>query len=851
MPEGLLPIQENNAAPPRHADLRVGPSQPASGGDHMAGSSDDRDLSQITVHMIGNAHLDPVWQWRWEEGRQEALDTCWAAIERLRETPGFVFCQSAAVTYLWIEEEDPELFEEIRRYVAEGRWCIVGGWWLQPDCNIPSGEALVRQGLYGQRYFLQRFGKAAKTGWNVDSFGHAWQIPQILRGQGMEQYCFFRPGPHEKALPGNLFWWEAPDGSRVLAARMPGHYGTGPGEIEQRIWDAARQTPPELADTMSFYGVGNHGGGPTKANIASILKVAADAKAPNAIFSTPDAFFDKVRNAAEFPVVTEELQYHARGCYTAVSALKQHNRRAENLLLQAEKLSCLASHLLGLEYPAADLEAAWKRVLFNQFHDILGGTSIRPACDDAIADYREAETLAERAIRQATSRISAQISCAGSGRPIVVYNSLSWRRQEVVEVEVTWPNHDDCVHIVNENGEPVPFQIAHTNVSGRGTTIRVAFLADLPPCGYRTYRMLPGPGPVQSCQFRAGQTYLESDLYRLEFDLETCYLTRLLDKRTGLDLLAAAANAPLVIADPSDTWSHDVAAFRDVIGRFSATRPVEIVEIGPVRATVRVTMAYAHSTLTQEISLYHTVPRIDVSLAVDYHGQHEFLKISFPTAAADPTATYEGPYGFAIRPANGEEQPAHRWADITGTFAAQDGPQTAGLAVLNDAKYGYDALGGELRLSVLRTPIYCFHDPAVKDPRRRYEYTDQGLQRFRYALLPHAGDWRDGDVVRQAQQLNQPPIAREEPAHRGKLPATFSLASLDAHNVILEVIKRAEDGDGIVLRAYETHGRPAKAALTFAGQQLGELAFRPCEIKTLLQANGKLIETDMLERPQK
>ncbi|MCX7599755.1 MAG: glycosyl hydrolase-related protein [Armatimonadetes bacterium] len=816
----------------------------------MAGHEDKGNLSQITVHMIGNAHIDPVWQWRWEEGRQEALDTCWAAIERLRETPAFIFCHSAAITYLWIEQEDPQLFEEIRRYVAEGRWCIVGGWWLEPDCNIPSGESFVRHGLYGQRYFLQRFGKAARTGWNVDSFGHAWQIPQILRGQGMEQYCFFRPGPHEKALPGDLFWWEAPDGSRVLAARMPGHYGTGPDEIVERIWDAARQTPPGLSDTMNFYGVGNHGGGPTRANIASILKVAADPDGPNAIFSTPDAFFDKVRHAAEFPVVSEELQYHARGCYTAVSALKQHNRRAENLLVQAEKLSCMARYLLGLEYPAADLEAAWKKVLFNQFHDILGGTSIRPACDDAIADYVEAETLAERAILQATSKISAQISCAGDGRPIVVYNTLSWQRQEVVEVEVTWPNHDDCVHIVNEDGRPVPFQIVHTNISGRGMTIRVAFLADLPPCGYRTYRMLQGPGPEQSCQFRAGQTYLESGLYRLEFDPATGYLTALLDKRMGVDLLAAPASVPLVIADPSDTWSHDVDAFRDVIGRFLAVEPPELVEIGPVRATFRVRMAYGASTLVQEMSLYQSVPRIDVSLKVDYRGQHEFLKLSFPTVAGEPTATYEGPYGFAVRPANGEEQPAHRWADLTGTFPGPSGPLTAGLAVLNDAKYGYDALGGELRMSVLRTPIYCFHDPAVKDPRRRYEYTDQGLQRFRYALLPHAGDWRDGDVVRQAQQLNAPPIAREEPAHRGKLPPSFSLASLDADNVILEVIKKAEDGEGLVLRAYEINGQPATAALTFAGQELSQLAFRPCEIKTLLLADGRLTETDMLERPK-
>jgi alpha-mannosidase len=296
---------------------------------------------------------------------------------------------------------------------------------------------------------------------------------------------------------------------------MPGHYGTGPHEIEARIHEAARETVPGLADTMSFYGVGNHGGGPTKANIASILKVDADPQGPSAIFSTPDAFFDKVRDAVQFPVVAEELQYHSRGCYTVVSFLKQHNRRAENLLLMAEKLSCLGGWLLGMDYPAADLEHAWKTVLFSQFHDIMGGTSIRPACDDCVEQYLEAEALAAQAIRAAMTRLGAQVECAGDGRPIVVHNTLSWRRSEVIEVEVTWPNHDDCVHIVDEAGAPVPFQVNHTNVSGRGTTIRVAFLADLPACGYRTYRMLQGPGPEQRNEFSAGPSFLESDLLRL------------------------------------------------------------------------------------------------------------------------------------------------------------------------------------------------------------------------------------------------------------------------------------------------------------------------------------------------
>ena len=872
-----------------------------------------KDLSRYTVHMIGNAHIDPVWQWRWEEGRQEVLDTCRAAVERIKDTPGFIFCRSSAATYAWIEETDPELFAEIKRWVARGRWCVVNGWWVQPDCNVPCGEALVRQGLYGQRYFLEKFGVAARTGYNVDTFGHATTLPQILTKQGMDQYCFFRPDPNEKELPSNLFWWEGPDGSRVLAARMPGHYGAWGDEIEQRIYEAAEQTAKGLRDTMSFYGVGNHGGGPTLANIESIRKVDADPKGPQAIFSSPDQFFDVIRDkAAKLPVVAEELQYHSRGCYTAVSALKQHNRRSENLLLQAEKLSCLAGHLTGLEYPAADLECAWKRVLFNQFHDILAGTSIRPACDDAICEYEEAETLAARAIRNATTRISSRINTSGEGRPIVVYNTLSWKRKDVVEVEVSWPNHDDAVRLVDECGKPVPFQVTHTNISGRGTTISLVFLAEVPACGYRTYRLLQGAlggaargdvvggaarghavrgrgrptAPARPTSgddatislgrplldltnpFLAGPTFIESNLYRLEFDPEAGYITRLLDKRSGNDLLAGPANVPIVIDDPSDTWSHGVDSFRDDIGRFEADLGIEVVEVGPVRARVLVEMTYGDSTLIQDIRLYRDVPRIDVRLTVDYHGRHEFLKIAFPTTVgptvlsgatvaptplpalnntegSGPVATFEVPYGHVTRPATGNEEPAQKWADVSG--ALEDGTEL-GLAVLNDAKYGYDICGGELRLSALRTPIYCFHEPAQGDPRRRYEFVDQGIQSFTYSLLPHTGDWREGDVVRQAQQLNHPCLAREEPAHAGVLESAISFAGVEAQNVIIEAIKRHEDGEGYILRAYETHGEATATNLTFARGKPIALDFAPYEIKTLLVTDGKAREVDMLER---
>ena len=357
--------------------------------------------------------------------------------------------------------------------------------------------------------------------------------------------------------------------------------------------------------------------------------------------------------------------------------------------------------------------------------------------------------------------------------------------------------------------------------------------------------MVQGPGEPQDVEFQVGPTFVESALYRLELDPDSGYLVRLWDKRNGCDLLSAPANVPIVIDDPSDTWSHDIETFRDEKGRFSALTAPEIVEVGPVRTTVRVTMEHEGSALWQEISLYRGVPRIDVRLTVDYEGHHEFLKLAFPTALREVTATYETPYAFAVRAASGNEEPAQKWADVSGELPSG---KAAGLAVLNDSRYGYDICQGELRLSVLRTPIYCFHDPAKVDDRRRYEYTDQGVQSLVYSLLPHAGDWREGDVVRQAQQLNHPCIVREEPAHKGKLPRQFSLAAVEEGSVVVEVIKQAEDSESLVVRAYETSGVETGALLSLHGQEPQQLHFAPCEIKTLVLTEGKLVETDLLER---
>jgi len=406
------------------------------------------------VHLIGNAHLDPVWLWQWQEGYAEIKATFRSALDRMKEFPEFVFTCACAAYYRWIEENAPEMFEEIRERVAEGRWVVVGGWWIQPDCNLPSGESFARHSLYGQRYFRERFGVTAKVGYNVDSFGHHGMLPQILKLSGMDYYVFMRPEEHEKRLPRNLFWWESEDGSRVMAFRLSDNYSHYNNlSVEEKVLKHAGMAERDGHAHMSFYGVGNHGGGPTIAQLRALHALRAEHGEDRFAFSSPNAFFAEVSDARpELPVVKDELQMHAVGCYSTHSESKENNRRAEHRLLAAETFSAVAAQLLGLPYPKHSLQLAWEDVMFNQFHDIMGGCSIREAFRDARESYGEALHLAAKALNAALQKISWSIDTMkpqirslskekdwvlweheDCGTPFVVFNPHSWE----VEAPVT------------------------------------------------------------------------------------------------------------------------------------------------------------------------------------------------------------------------------------------------------------------------------------------------------------------------------------------------------------------------------------------------------------------------------
>jgi alpha-mannosidase len=796
--------------------------------------------------MIGNAHLDLAWLWPCWEGFHEVIATFRSAVERMEEYPDFRFAASSAAYYEWVEQTDPLLFEAIRRRVEEGRWELVGGWWVEPDLNVPGGESLVRQALLGQRFFKDRFGRPARVGYNVDSFGHPASLPQILRKSGLTAYVFMRPQPHELALPARLFRWESEDGSRVLAFRVPFEYGSVEGDPSEHIRRCAEELSPLASEGMCFYGVGNHGGGPTRANIEVIHRMRAEAPDELDIeFSTPSAFFESVSNASALPVVRGELQHHASGCYAAHSAVKRLNRRAENLLLSAEKFSAIARHVTGL--PVGDeLTRAWKSVLVNQFHDILAGTSIASVDRDVRDSYGEAGAIANRALHRAVQALAFRVGVEAreGSQPIVVFNPHPWPARLPVELETDGLHQAEALE--DDAGGTTPLQTVASEATVGPWRRRVAFLADLPPLGYRvlwTRRQDCGAAPLTI----NGST-LENGRWRIAIDPLTGFWSSLYDLQADVELLAGPGARPVVIDDASDTWGHGVTRFQDVVGEFKATS-VRAIEQGQVRSLLRVESEFSHSRLIQDIALYAGSEVIEVRARIDWRDRHRALKLRWPVNVMAPLATYEIPFGHAVRPVDGEEEPAQGWVDVLGIHSVSRQPY--GLSLLNDGKSSFDVQGSTLSMTLLRSPAYAHHDPHRPESWDGIRFLDQGEQEFTYALLPHPGGWDSAHTVRRAAELNQPAIAFLHTSHPGDLPSSGSFVAIEPPAIVLTALKPAEDGgEDVVLRCYESTGRPERATIQLpAWNRTFQVDFGAFEIKTFrVPADaGEVVETDLLE----
>ncbi len=803
------------------------------------------------LHMIGNAHIDPVWLWQWQEGFHEVKATFRSALDRMQEYDDFVFVSSSAVFYEWVETSDPAMFAEIQQRVQEGRWGIVGGWWIEPDCNIPSGESFARHSLYGQRYFKEKFGRIAKTGFNVDSFGHSASIPQILKKSGIDHYAFLRPMPHERNLPSRLFWWESDDGSRVLTFRIPFEYLSWGKAVDAHALRCAQEMKDPIDEMMCFYGVGNHGGGPTKENLESIHRLNADENFPTRLeCSLPEDYFKAAQEKDwNIPIVHDELQNHAKGCYSVHSGIKRWNRQSENKLQAAEKMSLVAAWETGQPYPT-DFAHAWKQVLFNQFHDILAGTSLESAYDDARDGFGEAMSIADRNLNLAVQSLAwnVRIPPEEDARPLLVFNPLTWPVKKNVEIESrSW--HPGTA-LVDEAGQVVPHQqVQSTSVTNR---VRLSFNTEIPALGYRTYRILTDPAKFEAQEFpvvQASDNLLENDRLRLEIDPQTGAIASLYDKLAQVQVFYAPAAKAVVLDDSSDTWGHNMFRWDQVAGEFGDAH-VRLVEHGPVKAVVRVTSRYGASWLSHDFAMYPDSDQIDVSVTLNWQEQMKMLKLRFPVNVMFMKVTRDIGYGHIETFSNGDEYPFQQWVDVSGTSHEKD--LTYGLSVLNDGKYSLDVNVRDIGMTILRSPAYAHHIPAQLKPGELYSFIDQGIQTFKYSLLPHIGSWESAGTVRRAAEINQPPVALFGTFHAdGERPQADSFIAAEPENVMVTVLKQAEDNEDLILRAVETTKTASKAVIRLPKwDRVIEAAFNPSEIKTFRiprDASKPVVETNLLE----
>jgi alpha-mannosidase len=846
-------------------------------------------LEQVTLHMTGNSHIDAAWLWPWTETVDVVKRTFGTALQLMYEYPEYTYTQSAAAYNEWLADKYPEMNAEIARRIKEGTWEIVGGMWVEPDLNMPDGESLVRQLLVGKRWYKQAYGVDVRIGWNPDSFGYTWQLPQIYKKSGVDYFVTQKMTWNDtNQLPFKLFWWESPDGSKVLAY-FPHDYGNdnlNPVRLSEDLV-AARTRATGMTEMMDLYGIGDHGGGPTRAVLDQGRHWAYPSLpthvTPKMKFGTAQSYFTAIEKQiapespewnyqsiakgytappavagkVNIPTWKSELyfEYH-RGVMTTQANHKRNMREAEEEVVNAEKWASLA-WLDGRKYPGAELTEDWKKVLFNQFHDMAAGSGIGVIYKDAQKDYDvvrwSTNEIDAGALETVAERIDTRTKEANT-IPIVVFNPLGWERSGDVKVEFQWPgDRSGVLHVTDDETkaaglESLPIKAIKTDEK-TGVTELTVYARRVPAFGYKMLRVKSTPHeyamsilPVNATETAKSVT-LGTKWLRVTIDKETGCITSLISG--GVESLApgACGNQLQAFKDTPkdyDAWNIDPGTLDQALTMPSRADSVELFGENSPDPFVRFTRTWQNSKFVQTIRLEGD--QVDIDNEIDWHESHVLLKAAFPLAASGPFATYEIPYGSIDRPTTRNnswekaqfEVPAMRWADLSGT--GPDG-KVHGLSVLNQNKYGYDAAGNVLRLTLLRSPKW----PDAE--------ADMGHHHFHYALYPHAGTWKEALTVRKGYEYNYPLTAVVTTAHPGSLPAEHSFASVAPENVVLTAVKKAEDANGLIFRVYEWAGKDSIAEFHVPPGATGATVTNLMETAETLEGAPLAVTGDVVKAP--
>lgn len=826
-----------------------------------------QDIKQRRFNLLGHAHLDMAWLWTTDETYAVAERTFKSVLNLQQDFPALTFGHTSPALYEWIENNRPELFKLIQNAVRSNKWEILGGMWVEPETNLVCGESLIRQLIYGQQYYQEKFGKIAKVAWLPDSFGFTWQLPQIMQQCGIEYFVTGKLHWNDTTkFPHGCFWWESPDGTQLFTLMSPpnvtGVMDTNPITMTDYGVDWEVQTG--LQEIFWLPGVGDHGGGPTRDMLEVAAKWHNSPFFPQIEFATASDYlsrisgnfaqsgrkprnFQSARASVRFnrerrpsqdaedrektlphPVWQDELYLELhRGCYTVHGEQKKYNRRCERLLYEAELWSTLATLLCGDRFyihplfpnikiilekagfcqanPQQLVEIAWKKVLFNQFHDILPGTSIAEVFTEAKFDWEEAIALGENLLRHALNTLATSIKLPeapqGDAVPIVVFNSLNWKRSQVVTLVDSRFNHDNLFWLWDSQGNKI---VANSDRAGE-----LSFLAqDIPGVGYSLYWIAQASGTKAQLKFNLDYL-LENNYLKVIVNPQTGDVESIFDRVNQREILRSPGNKLQAFRDRGqywDAWNIDPEYEQKQLAD-TELKSIEWLENSELRQVIRVVKQFNCSEFIQDYILENQASLLTIKNTVDWQETHVMIKVAFPLNLTSNYVTYEIPCSSIQRTTKPKtaaekaqwEVPALNWADLTDTKA------NYGVSLLNDCKYGYDAQPNQLRLTLLRAATW-------PDPQ-----SDRGIHHFTYCIYPHQNSWQEANTVQKGYELNTPlqtvilTQLEQDNHHSPQLPTESELLNLSADNLILMALQFSNHQ--LTMRCYEAGGTETKLKL--------------------------------------
>lgn len=815
--------------------------------------------------LICNAHLDPVWMWQWDEGVAEAISTFRAAAEFCEERDGFVFNHNESFLYRMIEQNAPELFLRIQKLVREGKWNIMGGWYIQPECNVPMGESIVRQILQGRLFFKEKFGKSTKIAVNFDSFGHSKGLVQVLNQAGYEFYLTCRPpkGHYDFADPD--FWWEGYDGSKILVHRSDENYNSVKGQLKQELLEWTEQHT-DKENTMFLWGVGNHGGGPSRKDLDGVEELQRQGLSLS--HSTPEEYLAAIKQSGkQFPVVTEGLNPVAEGCYTSQIRIKQLHTKLENELYMTEKM---ASHAEMLGLAAYDSEAfgqALEDLMFCEFHDALPGSGNPSVEEDTIRQLQHGlEICAKLKTRYFFALSAGQEKVRETEVPLLIYNPHPFPVKTVIDCEFVLPaqrwEKNFSVPYVMRDGEEIPSQYAkeesHFNMDWRK---RAVFDACLEPfsmnrynVGFRVEPKRPEPQPHE----QDGRIVVEAKGMTVCVNKETGLVDRYCVD--GAEYLRPGALQPQVFYDECGAWEGHfdharapeagfVPMTAEEATEFSGTKSgridaVRVIEDGPVRVVVEALLKYHHSVICQRYNILKNSRSIEVETVVFWRELEKRLKLSIPTALTDGSHIGQTIFGREKLNTREGEVVSQRWSGIFGKEQA--------LTVINGGAPGSDFTNGELRVTLLRSAGYSAGTDGVLGGSYQEKMwlprMDMGKREFRVLISAGAAKERSDSIEREAAAYHQKPYTLPYcPDGKGEKPEALLL--IDKPNVVLSCVKKGErESFAYIVRVYESQGKKTEFEMSVPVYSIRKTAcLEPFEIKTFKLTQRGLTQCSMLE----